>query len=81
MNKHSTTEPRGFPEKHDRLLQTTRLLPQQEESPDDEVLTFCVACLMAGLTRPAIGHTSHPDYRRLALCTDCIAQYDRAIVE
>jgi len=80
VNKSTLTEPRSGRERHHRLLQTTRLLPQQEY-PEGELLTFCVACLLAGFTRAAVGHTSHPDYRRLALCTDCIAHYDRATVE
>ena len=80
MNKNVFTEPRNGGEKNHRLFQTTRLLPEQEY-PEGEVLTFCVACLLAGFTKPAIGHTSHPEYRRLALCAECIAHYDRAIVE
>lgn len=80
MNKYSLSEPRSSGERPHRLLQTTRLLPEQEY-PEGDVLRFCVACLLAGFTRPAIGHTSHPEYRRLALCAECIAHYDRAIVE
>jgi hypothetical protein len=80
MNRYSSSELRSHAEKHHRLLQTTRLLPEQEY-PEGEMLTFCVACLLAGFTRPAVGHTSHPEYRRLALCSDCIAHYDRAILE
>ena len=80
MNKNTFTEPRNGGEKQHRLFQTTRLLIEQEY-PEGEVLSFCVACLLAGSTRPAIGHTSHPEYRRLVLCADCIAHYDRAVVE
>jgi hypothetical protein len=81
MDRYSSSAPRSHPEKHHRLLQTTRLLSQQEYPEEESPLTFCVACLVAGFTTPAIGHTSHPEYRRLALCAECIAYYDRAVVE
>jgi hypothetical protein len=80
MDKNTITDRRNGGHKHHRLLQTTRLLPEQTIS-EGEVLTFCVACLLAGSTKPAVGHTRHPEYRRVALCADCIAHYDRAVVE
>lgn len=80
MNKNNFTESQHDGRKNHRLRQTMRLLSEQENS-EVEVLAFCVACLVAGVTRPAIGHTFHPEYRRLALCGDCIAYYDGAVVE
>ena len=80
MNKNILTEAPGSGEKRRRQFQTTRLLPQQEH-PEEEALTFCVVCLLAGFTRPATGHTSHPEYRRLALCAECVAHYERAVIE
>ena len=78
MDKDFFTEHRN--RGHMRLRQMTWLL--REEAPSEgSVLTFCIACLLAGLTRPAIGHTSHPEYRRVALCAECIAYYDREIGE
>ena len=80
MHKHSWSETSSRAKKPRPFLDTTRF-PSQQKSSEGEVLTLCVACLSAGVARPATGHTSHPQYRRLALCTDCIATYDRAVVE
>jgi hypothetical protein len=52
----------------------------ESEALEREDLT-CVACRAAGRVTRAIGHTSHPEYRQLALCAECIARYDRAVVE
>lgn len=64
-------------EHHYRLVQRTEL--RLEQDADGENLTLCLACLLAGKTRSAIGHTSHPEYRGLSLCADCIAHYDRGV--
>jgi hypothetical protein len=80
MNKDAFTEPRNGGNEPRRFFQTASLLPSWEY-PEGEVLTFCVACLPAGVMRPATGHTSHPEYRRLALCTECIAHYDSGAIE
>ena len=80
MNKNFRSESRSSGEKRNRLSQTTSLLPLLEEH-ESEAFMFCVACLLSGVTVPAVGHTSHPEYRRLALCAQCIAHYDRANVE
>ena len=53
----------------------------ESDTPDDVDLTLCVACRAAGYAGRAVGHTSHPEYRKLALCAACIAHYDSAIVE
>jgi hypothetical protein len=80
MNNNSLIETLNRGEKHRPSFDATRLIPQPQYS-EAEALTFCVACLSAGVTRPAEGHTSHPEYRRLALCAECIAHYDGAVVE
>jgi hypothetical protein len=80
MNKSNFTGSQHDGQKNHRPRQTMRLLSGHEES-EVEVLAFCVACLVAGVTKPAIGHTFHPEYRRLALCGDCIAHYESAVVE
>jgi hypothetical protein len=65
---------------HYRNADALRSLSARDNA-EGEALTFCDACSRAGLTRSAVGHTSHPEYRRLALCAGCIADYDRAEVE
>ena len=61
-------------------FQKTELRVEPHAS-DEETQKFCVACLLVERVRNAIGHTSHPDYRRLALCADCIELYDRGRIE
>jgi hypothetical protein len=48
---------------------------------DDGSLAHCQGCAATGRIEPAIGRTTHPDYRQLDLCGDCISYYDAAKVE
>ncbi len=78
MNKHSLTETLSRGEKHRQFFDTTRPLPQLEY-PEGEVLACSVAYLPAGLIE--INRYARPDYRRLALCAECVAHHDRALIE
>lgn len=53
----------------------------ESDTPDGAELTLCVACRAAGYASRAVGHTSHPEYRKLALCSACIGHYDKAVTE
>ena len=53
----------------------------ESDSPEGADLTLCVACRAAGYASRAVGYTSHPEYRKLALCSACIAHYDKAVTE
>ncbi len=50
-------------------------------SSENEDLGFCVGCRAGGSLNRAIGHTSHPEYRQLALCATCIEHYNHAAIE
>ena len=52
-----------------------------QPASDEDESKYCVACRAAGRANPAIGHTSHPEYRQLALCAECISHYDNAVIE
>ena len=47
-----------------------------EVPSDDERLADCQACAASGRVRAAAGRTTHPDYRHVDLCVECIALYD-----
>ena len=51
------------------------------DAPEGEDLRLCVACRASGRVKGAVGHTTHPEYRQLALCAACIAHYDNAAIE
>jgi hypothetical protein len=50
-------------------------------SSNDGSLAHCQGCAASGRVEPAIGRTTHPDYRQLDLCGNCISYYDAAKVE
>ncbi len=48
---------------------------------EDQPLADCQACAAFGLSRPAVGRSTHPEYRHVNLCVECIALYDSAKLE
>jgi hypothetical protein len=47
---------------------------------EDGDLENCQACAPKRV-RPAVGRSTHPDYRHLAFCAECIALYNDARLE
>lgn len=45
---------------------------------DEEPLGNCQACIAYGQPPPAVGRSTHPDYRRVDLCAECLAVYNSA---
>jgi hypothetical protein len=47
---------------------------------EDRGLENCQACAPRRI-RPAVGRSTHPDYRHLAFCAECLAFYNDARLE